>query len=134
MFDPGILTSSGLKRSRDLSRHLWSTLLTSSAALCWQIVCRQTWKGTTTELETSKASVELQVPSEGYLIEIKALSRGGDGTSSGPIHIPKMDSKFQTVGRRKRNSSLTGSFLFSQKLTKHKCKKNSFTQFTMDKN
>ncbi|XP_016891933.1 contactin-4 isoform X2 [Cynoglossus semilaevis] len=58
----------------------------------YKIVCRQTWKGTTTELETSKASVELQVPSEGYLIEIKALSRGGDGTSSGPIHIPKMDS------------------------------------------
>uniref|UniRef100_A0A7N8YPN7 Contactin-4-like n=1 Tax=Mastacembelus armatus TaxID=205130 RepID=A0A7N8YPN7_9TELE len=48
----------------------------------------------TTVLETNKTSVELQISSgEDYLIEIKALTEGGDGTSSGPIRIPKMSSK-----------------------------------------
>lgn len=59
---------------------------------------RQNWHGRTTVLETNKTSVELQIPSgEDYLIEIKALTKGGDGTSSGPIRIPKMSSKFQIV-------------------------------------
>lgn len=52
----------------------------------------------TTVLETNKTSVELHIPSgEDYLIEIKALTEGGDGTSSGPIRIPKMSSKFQIL-------------------------------------
>lgn len=63
-----------------------------------QVVYRQNWHGRTTVLETNKTSVELQIPSgEDYLIEIKALTKGGDGTSSGPIRIPKMSSKFQIV-------------------------------------
>uniref|UniRef100_A0A674CU13 Contactin-4-like n=1 Tax=Salmo trutta TaxID=8032 RepID=A0A674CU13_SALTR len=47
-------------------------------------------------LKTRKqmTSMALQVPSgEDYLIEIKALSDGGDGSSSGPIRIPKMSGK-----------------------------------------
>uniref|UniRef100_A0A3B5AXQ0 Fibronectin type-III domain-containing protein n=1 Tax=Stegastes partitus TaxID=144197 RepID=A0A3B5AXQ0_9TELE len=56
-----------------------------------QVVYRQNWHGKTTVLETNKTSAELQIPSgEDYLIEIKALTEGGDGTSSGPIRIPKM--------------------------------------------
>lgn len=38
--------------------------------------------------------MELQLPSgEDYLIEIRSQSEGGDGSSSGPIRIPKMSSK-----------------------------------------
>uniref|UniRef100_A0A3Q0SQA0 Fibronectin type-III domain-containing protein n=1 Tax=Amphilophus citrinellus TaxID=61819 RepID=A0A3Q0SQA0_AMPCI len=56
-----------------------------------QVVYRRNWHDRTTVLETNKTSVELQIPSgEDYLIEIKALTEGGDGTSSGPIRIPKM--------------------------------------------
>nr|XP_020448607.1 contactin-4-like [Monopterus albus]XP_020448608.1 contactin-4-like [Monopterus albus] len=59
----------------------------------YKVVYRQKWHGRTTVLETNKTSVELEIPSgEDYLIEIKALTEGGDGTSSGPIHIPKMSS------------------------------------------
>uniref|UniRef100_A0A3B3TWG9 Contactin-4-like n=1 Tax=Poecilia latipinna TaxID=48699 RepID=A0A3B3TWG9_9TELE len=51
----------------------------------------------TTVLQTNKTSVELGVPyGEDHVIEITALTEGGHGTSSGPIHIPKMSSKFQT--------------------------------------
>ncbi|XP_068578147.1 contactin-4 isoform X1 [Cebidichthys violaceus] len=59
----------------------------------YKVVYRQNWHGRTTVLETNKTSVELRIPSgEDYLIEIKALTEGGDGTSSGPIRIPKMSS------------------------------------------
>lgn len=59
-----------------------------------QVVYRQNWRTMTTILETNKTSVELHIPSgEDYLIEIKALTEGGDGTSSGPIRIQKMSSK-----------------------------------------
>ncbi|XP_036958345.1 contactin-4 isoform X3 [Acanthopagrus latus] len=59
----------------------------------YKVVYRQNWHGRTTILETNKTSVELHIPSgEDYLIEIKALTRGGDGASSGPIRIPKMSS------------------------------------------
>ncbi|XP_044038618.1 contactin-4 isoform X2 [Siniperca chuatsi] len=59
----------------------------------YKVVYRQNWHGRTTVLETNKTSVELQIPSgEDYLIEIRALTEGGDGPSSGPIRIPKMSS------------------------------------------
>ncbi|TNN78622.1 Contactin-4 [Liparis tanakae] len=59
----------------------------------YKVVYRQNWHSRTTVLETNKTSLELQIPSgEDYLIEIKALTAGGDGTSSGPIRIPKMSS------------------------------------------
>ncbi|XP_029288438.1 contactin-4 isoform X2 [Cottoperca gobio] len=59
----------------------------------YKVVYRQNWHGRTSVLVTNKTSVELQIPSgEDYLIEIKALTEGGDGTSSGPIRIPKMSS------------------------------------------
>ncbi|XP_053285471.1 contactin-4 [Pleuronectes platessa] len=65
----------------------------------YKVVYRQNWQGKTTVLETNKTSVELQIPSgEDYLIEIKALTKGGDGTSTGPIRIPKMSSKFPALG------------------------------------
>uniref|UniRef100_A0A8C8FIV9 Contactin-3 n=1 Tax=Oncorhynchus tshawytscha TaxID=74940 RepID=A0A8C8FIV9_ONCTS len=60
----------------------------------YKVVYRQNWLGKSSMVETNRTSVELQVPSgEDYLIEIKVLSGGGDGSSSGPIRIPKMSSK-----------------------------------------
>ncbi|XP_071225588.1 contactin-4-like [Salvelinus alpinus] len=59
----------------------------------YKVVYRQNWLGKSSVVETNRTSVELQVPSgEDYLIEIKVLSGGGDGSSSGPIRIPKMSS------------------------------------------
>ncbi|XP_037346353.2 contactin-4 [Pungitius pungitius] len=59
----------------------------------YKVLYRPNWPGRTTSLETNKTSAELRIPSgEDYLIEIKALSDGGEGTSSGPIRIPKMSS------------------------------------------
>uniref|UniRef100_A0AAX7SSA7 Contactin-2 n=1 Tax=Astatotilapia calliptera TaxID=8154 RepID=A0AAX7SSA7_ASTCA len=81
----------------------------------YKVVYRQNWHERTTVLETNKTSLELQIPSgEDYLIEIKALTEGGDGTSSGPIRIPKMSSKFHTLhsmqmigaGIRQRSSGM----------------------------
>eukprot|EP00063_Salmo_salar_P013793 XP_013988628.1 PREDICTED: contactin-4-like [Salmo salar] len=58
-----------------------------------KVVYRQNWLGKSSVVETNRTSVELQVPSgDDYLIEIKVLSGGGDGSSSGPIRIPKMSS------------------------------------------
>lgn len=63
-----------------------------------QVVYRQAWNSLTSVLETNKTSMELQIPTgENYLIEIKALSEGGEGSSGGPIRIPKMSSKFPTL-------------------------------------
>ncbi|CDQ69862.1 unnamed protein product [Oncorhynchus mykiss] len=59
----------------------------------YKVLYRQNWLGKTSVVETNRTSMALQVPSgEDYLIEIKALSDGGDGSSSGPIRIPKMSS------------------------------------------
>uniref|UniRef100_A0A674CSZ3 Contactin-4-like n=1 Tax=Salmo trutta TaxID=8032 RepID=A0A674CSZ3_SALTR len=60
----------------------------------YKVLYRQNWLGKTSVVETNRTSMALQVPSgEDYLIEIKALSDGGDGSSSGPIRIPKMSGK-----------------------------------------
>ncbi|XP_076124754.1 contactin-4 [Alosa pseudoharengus] len=59
----------------------------------YKVVYRQNWLGRTSIVETNRTSVELQLPSgEDYLIEIRSQSEGGDGSSSGPIRIPKMSS------------------------------------------
>ncbi|XP_069045465.1 contactin-4 [Lepisosteus oculatus] len=64
-----------------------------SEVIGYKVVYRQNWHSRTNVVETNKTSVELQLPSgEDYLIEIKTFSDGGDGSSSGPIRIPKMSS------------------------------------------
>uniref|UniRef100_A0A8C5H961 Contactin-3-like n=1 Tax=Gouania willdenowi TaxID=441366 RepID=A0A8C5H961_GOUWI len=61
----------------------------------YKVVHRQNWQGRTTLLKTNQTCVMLKIPpGEDYLIEIIALTEGGDGMSSGPIHIPKMSSFF----------------------------------------
>nr|XP_015815441.2 contactin-4 [Nothobranchius furzeri] len=64
-----------------------------SEVMGYKVVYRQKWHGRTAVLQTNKTNVELQIPAgEDYLIEIKALSEGGDGATSGHIRIPKMSS------------------------------------------
>uniref|UniRef100_A0AAV2M6A8 Uncharacterized protein n=1 Tax=Knipowitschia caucasica TaxID=637954 RepID=A0AAV2M6A8_KNICA len=59
----------------------------------YKVVYRPNWNSKTTILETKRPSVALHVPSgDDYLIEIKAVTEGGDGASSGPIRIPMMSS------------------------------------------
>ncbi|KAF6728555.1 Contactin-4, partial [Oryzias melastigma] len=59
----------------------------------YKVEYRQNWNSRTAVLETNKTSIELQIPTgEDHVIEIKAVTEGGDGTSSGPIRIPKMSS------------------------------------------
>ncbi|XP_051561849.1 contactin-4-like [Myxocyprinus asiaticus] len=59
----------------------------------YKVVYRQSWHRGSSIVETNRTSVELQLPSgEDMLIQIKALSDGGDGSSSSPIRIPKMSS------------------------------------------
>ncbi|XP_064161731.1 contactin-4 [Anguilla rostrata] len=64
-----------------------------SEVIGYKVVYRENWHRRTSVLETNRTSVELELPpGEDYLIEIKVLSDGGDGSSSGPIRIPKMSS------------------------------------------
>lgn len=59
-----------------------------------QILYRQNRQSKTHILETNNTSAELLVPfEEDYLIEIRTVSDGGDGSSSEEIRIPKMSSK-----------------------------------------
>lgn len=59
-----------------------------------QILYRQNRQSKTHVLETNNTSAELLVPfEEDYLIEIRTVSDGGDGSSSEEIRIPKMSSK-----------------------------------------
>ncbi|XP_065135845.1 contactin-4 [Paramisgurnus dabryanus] len=59
----------------------------------YKVVYRQNWHRGSSVVETNRTSVELQLPSgEDLLVQIKALSDGGDGSSSSPILIPKMSS------------------------------------------
>ncbi|KAF7487572.1 hypothetical protein GHT09_000082 [Marmota monax] len=58
-----------------------------------QILYRQNRQSKTHILETNNTSAELLVPfEEDYLIEIRTVSDGGDGSSSEEIRIPKMSS------------------------------------------
>ncbi|XP_039505259.1 contactin-4 isoform X3 [Pimephales promelas] len=67
----------------------------------YKVVYRQNWHRGSSVVETNRTSVELQVPSEeDLLVQIKALSDGGDGSSSSPIRIPKMSSKASCLNSR----------------------------------
>lgn len=59
-----------------------------------QVSYRWNTQGRTSVIETNQTSVELSLPlEEDYIIEIKPVSDGGDGSASGQIRIPKITSK-----------------------------------------
>ncbi|EMP34417.1 Contactin-6 [Chelonia mydas] len=69
------------------------TMENESEVLGYKISYRQNRQSKTHILETNNTSAELLVPfEEDYLIEIRTVSDGGDGSSSEEIRIPKMSS------------------------------------------
>ncbi|XP_036734112.2 contactin-6 isoform X2 [Manis pentadactyla] len=69
------------------------TMENESEVLGYKILYRQNRHSKTHILETNNTSAELLVPfEEDYLIEIRTVSDGGDGSSSEQIRIPKMSS------------------------------------------
>lgn len=63
-------------------------------SLCRQVLYRWSRQSSASVIETNKTSVELSLPfDEDYIIEIKPVSEGGDGSSSEQIRIPKLSSK-----------------------------------------
>ncbi|KAK2534585.1 hypothetical protein Q9966_007228 [Columba livia] len=72
------------------------TMENESEVLGYKILYRQNKHSKTHILETSNTSAELLVPfEEDYLIEIRTVSDGGDGSSSEEIRIPKISSMFK---------------------------------------
>uniref|UniRef100_A0A6J0TGL1 Contactin-6 isoform X1 n=1 Tax=Pogona vitticeps TaxID=103695 RepID=A0A6J0TGL1_9SAUR len=69
------------------------TMENESEVLGYKILYRQNRQSTTHILETNNTSAELLVPfEEDYLIEIRTMSDGGEGSSSEEIRIPTMSS------------------------------------------
>uniref|UniRef100_A0A8C0VJW7 Contactin 6 n=1 Tax=Cyanistes caeruleus TaxID=156563 RepID=A0A8C0VJW7_CYACU len=70
------------------------TMENESEVLGYKILYRQNRHSKAHILETNNTSAELLVPfEEDYLIEIRTVSDGGDGSSSEEIRIPKISSK-----------------------------------------
>ncbi|XP_053234135.1 contactin-6 isoform X1 [Podarcis raffonei] len=69
------------------------TMENESEVLGYKILYRQNRQSTTHILETNSTSAELLVPfEEDYLVEIRTVSDGGEGSSSEEIRIPTMSS------------------------------------------
>ncbi|XP_011379153.1 contactin-6 [Pteropus vampyrus] len=69
------------------------TMENESEVLGYKILYRQNRQSKTHVLETNHTSAELLVPlEEDYLVEIRTVSDGGDGSSSEEIRIPKVSS------------------------------------------
>ncbi|KAH0630234.1 hypothetical protein JD844_013012 [Phrynosoma platyrhinos] len=69
------------------------TMENESEVLGYKILYKQNRQSTTHILETNNTSAELLVPfEEDYLIEIRTMSNGGEGSSSEEIRIPTMSS------------------------------------------
>uniref|UniRef100_A0A803XUA0 Contactin 6 n=1 Tax=Meleagris gallopavo TaxID=9103 RepID=A0A803XUA0_MELGA len=69
------------------------TMENESEVLGYKILYRQNRHSKAHILETNNTSAELRVPfEEDYLIEIRTVSDGGDGSSSEEIRIPKISS------------------------------------------
>ncbi|KAM9533484.1 LOW QUALITY PROTEIN: contactin-6 [Guaruba guarouba] len=66
------------------------TMENQSEVLGYKILYRQNRHSKTQIQETNNTSAELLVPFEDYLIEIRTVSDGGDGSSSEEIRIPKI--------------------------------------------
>lgn len=98
-----------------------------------QIMYRQNRQSKTHILETNNTSAELLVPfEEDYLIEIRTVSDGGDGSSSEEIRIPKMSSKLNHHRCCRflnlDSCSMINSFMFLHLNLKKKKSKRKHTQ------
>ncbi|XP_015730838.1 contactin-6 isoform X1 [Coturnix japonica] len=93
------------------------TMENESEVLGYKILYRQNKQSKAHILETNNTSAELLVPfEEDYLIEIRTVSDGGDGSSSKEIRIPKissLSSRGIKLSPRKLYTSTSGILLLS---------------------
>uniref|UniRef100_U3KGC1 Contactin 6 n=1 Tax=Ficedula albicollis TaxID=59894 RepID=U3KGC1_FICAL len=90
------------------------TMENESEVLGYKILYRQNRHSKAHILETNNTSAELLVPfEEDYLIEIRTVSDGGDGSSSEEIRIPKISSLSSGAMKlsRRINHTLTSGIL-----------------------
>ncbi|XP_010072854.1 PREDICTED: contactin-6 [Pterocles gutturalis] len=97
------------------------TMENESEVLGYKILYRQNRHSKTHILETNNTSAELLVPfEEDYLIEIRTVSDGGDGSSSEEIRIPKISSLNSggiKLSQRLNDILMSGILLLSSVLT-----------------
>ncbi|MEE6501946.1 hypothetical protein FKM82_004360 [Ascaphus truei] len=61
----------------------------------YRVLYRWNRQGRASMIETNQTSVELSLPyDEDYIIEIRPISEGGDGSSSEPIRIPRISNAY----------------------------------------
>lgn len=69
-----------------------------SSSLVLQVLYRTSSQARANVLHTDKTMAELLLPlNEDYIIEVKATTAGGDGTSSEQILIPRLASRLKIV-------------------------------------
>ncbi|XP_058534759.1 contactin-4 isoform X3 [Ochotona princeps] len=83
----------------------------SKIILNWdQVLYRWSRQSSASVIETNKTSVELSLPfDEDYIIEIKPVSEGGDGSSSQQIRIPKLSNAYARGSGASASSACTFS-------------------------
>ncbi|NXX29469.1 CNTN4 protein, partial [Nicator chloris] len=78
----------------------------------YKVLYRWSRQSSTSVIETNKTSVELSLPfDEDYIIEIKPVSDGGDGSSSEQIRIPKISNAYARGSGSSTSSACTLSAL-----------------------
>lgn len=75
----------------------WSLVIVHKLIYVSQVLLKKNHYNDVTTLFTNKTAVELTLNANGnYLIQVKALSEGGEGVGSEPIHIHRL-SEFPLV-------------------------------------
>lgn len=93
----GYLVSASLEPMFSLEWRLAIVLEHISAFLLSQVLLKKNHYNDVTTLFTNRTGVELTLNANGnYLIQVKAMSEGGEGVGSEPIHIHKL-SEFPLV-------------------------------------
>ncbi|XP_019392161.1 PREDICTED: contactin-6 isoform X1 [Crocodylus porosus] len=88
------------------------TMENESEVLGYKILYRQNRQSKTHVLETNNTSAELLVPfEEDYIIEIRTVSDGGDGSSSEEIRIPKISSLNSKASQRENHIKITTAIM-----------------------
>ncbi|MGH0183315.1 UNVERIFIED_CONTAM: hypothetical protein FKN15_011753 [Acipenser sinensis] len=107
---PDRISAKGVSASEiEVSWQPVSSKETTGRVLGYEVVCRRyRHNNDVTTVKTNRTAVELQLSSsDDYIIEVKTLSDGGDGVSSGQIRIQTLSKSFYMVyhPRLKRNKT-----------------------------
>lgn len=73
-------------------------IVKNTVGYVFQVLYRTSNQNNMNVLNTNKTSAELLLPfNEDYIIEVKATTDGGDGTSSDQIRIPRLTSMLSLI-------------------------------------